>query len=183
MDEINRLLGENNYIAVGMLIRKSDIADGEKFEALGLAVSSVVDALSGEKNRERIVYLRSILSWFFREAPGLSHLYREQLRLIHGKSSAWQDFSNVFRFFKDLGGDTSKSEGATASDTYEKAKDFSERLKGKGEDFQEQVKDFFAQSGIDLDDGIKRANEFFDNLPSRGSDTSDRDRTESDEDS
>ena len=32
---------------------------------------------------------------------------------------------------------------------------------------QEKVRDFFSQAGVNIDDGIKRAQEFFDNLAGR----------------
>jgi hypothetical protein len=161
VDEVKRLLAEANYVAVGMMIRASEAPDRMRYEALGLAVDSVVSALETEKQRERIVYLRTMLSWFFREAPGLSSLYREQLRLIHGRSG-WQDLSNIARFFTDL------SSGGSSSESFEErassAKEFTERFKEKSEDVQEQVKDFFTQSGIDLDEGLRRAGDFFETI-------------------
>jgi len=171
--EVKRLLDESNYVAVGMLIRNSTADEAERYEAVGLAVAAVMAELSVERNRERIIFLRTMLSWFFREAPGLSSLYREQLRMIHGRPSPWQDISNIARFLGDLGAGAAGGGGSAggaapdAEETAERVRDFSERLRERGEDFQEQVKDFFSQSGIDLDEGMKRANEFFDSISGR----------------
>ena len=168
--EVKRLLDESNYVAAGMLIRNSDADEAERYEAVGLAVAAVIGELETERNRERIIFLRTMLSWFFREAPGLSSLYREQLRMIHGRPSPLQDISNIARFLGDLGASaTGAAPGAPpdAEETAERVRDFSERLRERGEDFQEQVKDFFAQSGIDLDEGMKRANDFFGSISGR----------------
>lgn len=169
IDEVKRLLAERNYVGAGMIIRESESTDRERFEALGIAVGAIVTELEVEKNRERIVYLRTMLSWYFREAPGLSYLYREQLRMIHGRPSAWQDLSNLAKFFRDLGagagaGGRSGTEGSGGESTADRAKEFTDRFKSRGEDFQEQMKDFFAESGIDLDEGMRRAGDFFDSL-------------------
>ncbi len=175
-DEVRRLLGESNYVAAGMLIHDSGAPAVEKYEAVGLAVAAVMDELEAARNRERIVFLRTMLSWFFREAPGLSSLYREQLRMIHGRRSPWNDLSNIARFIGELGSGAAASGAPDPQETAERVKEFSEKLKEHGDEFQEQVKDFFAQSGIDLDEGMRRANEFFDSIsggPKRSDDRTD----------
>jgi hypothetical protein len=184
--EVKRLLDESNYVAAGMLIRNSNADEAERYEAVGLAVAAVIGELETERNRERIIFLRTMLSWFFREAPGLSSLYREQLRMIHGRPSPWQDISNIARLLGDLGaGGAGGRPGAPppdAEETAERVRDFSDRLRERGEDFQEQVKDFFAQSGIDLDEGMKRANDFFDTFSGRRKKPDDDDRPNRDAD-
>ena len=124
------------------------------------------------------MYLRTILSWYFREAPELSRLYREQLRLIHGRSTPWQDITNIMQFFRGLGAGTTAEEPKS---TAEQAKDFTDKFKEKGEEFQDQVKDFFAQSGIDLDEGMKRAGDFFDTISGKKKSDSDEPRDVNDE--
>jgi len=162
VDDVRRLLDEKNFVGVGMVIRASSAPDSERFEALGLAIAAVNDALAGEKNRERLAFLRTMLSWYFKEAPGLSHLYREQLRMIHGGGSGWNDLSRLFRMIRDFGsGGEATGSGPDIESTSERMRDFTDEIKQKGEEFQDQVKDFFSASGIDLDEGMRRASEFF----------------------
>lgn len=179
VDEVKRLLAEKNYVAAGMLVRESEAPEKVRNESLGLAVTAVMDVLADEKNRERIVYLRTMLSWYFREVPELSRLYREQLRIIHGRSTPWQDISKIMQFFRDLGAGTQPGEPPKSG--AEQAKEFTDKFKEKGEEFQDQVKDFFAQSGIDLDEGMKRANDFFENLSGKKKSTRSEPRDVNDE--
>ena len=171
IDEVKRLLSDSNYVAAGMIVRECEAPDKLRYEALGLAVGAAIDALTVEKNRERIVYLRTILSWYFREVPELSRLYREQLRLIHGRNTPWQDLSKVMQFFRDLGAGSPDAEAPKSGP--ERAKEFTDKFKEKSEEFQDQVKDFFAQSGIDLDEGMKRANDFFGTISGKRKDDRD----------
>ncbi len=159
LNEVRRLIGEKNYVGAGLAIRSTTAPEAERNEAIGLAVAAVIGEIDNEKNRERVVYLRSLLSWYFKEAPGLSYLYREQLKMANGRGGT--DLASIFRFFRDIGASVAPGSGPDLEETAEKVKDFSERFKQRGEDFQDQVKDFFAQSGIDLDEGMSRANDFF----------------------
>lgn len=167
LNEVRRLIEEKNYVGAGLAIRSTTAPEAERNEAIGLAVAAVIGEIDNEKNRERVVYLRSLLSWYFKEAPGLSYLYREQLKMAHGRGGT--DLNSIFRFFRDIGASIAPGSAPDMDETAEKVKDFSERFRERGEDFQDQVKDFFAQSGIDLDEGMRRASDFFEGFTKRDS--------------
>lgn len=83
---VTRLIAECNYVGA-YLSAKDDSFDAlEQKELVGAIAASVVDELSKTRrdDRERVLYLRSVLAWVFRDVPGLSALYREQLREARG---------------------------------------------------------------------------------------------------
>ncbi|MBN1686651.1 MAG: hypothetical protein JW852_08350 [Spirochaetales bacterium] len=159
MFKLQGYLADKNYIAACLYLKNEEIPDDAKYEITGEVAARVIDDLAAEKNKEKILYLRSILVWLFREVPGLASVYREQLRLASGGQGMMRDFLRGVRTFADVA-----SGGATES-VQEKAEEAAENL--RPEVIQEKVKDFFSHAGVDIDDGIKRAQEFFDNLAGR----------------
>ena len=151
---LNELISAKNYIAAYLLLKDTEIAQAAKYDLTGRIVNGIIDDLTSEKNREKIAYLRSILVWIFRDVPGLSSVYREQLRLSSGGRTPVADFLKGIRSFSDLNDkfDTIKDRVEEAADSPEVG------------DFQDKLKDFFSQAGVEVEQGLKRATEFFDNL-------------------
>jgi hypothetical protein len=151
---INELISEKNYIGAYLLLKDTEIEQAAKYDLTGRIVTDIIDDLTSEKNREKIAYLRSILVWIFRDVPGLSSVYREQLRLSSGGGTPVADFLKGIRTFGDL-----NDKFDTIKDRVEEAADSPEV-----NDFQDKLKDFFSQAGVEVEQGLKRATEFFDNL-------------------
>jgi len=61
-----------------------------------------------KSNTEKIVYLRTMLQYCFREFPGLSALYKEQLRLVHGKDDPIQEVLRNVQNVSDFASGTSQ---------------------------------------------------------------------------
>ena len=151
-------LEDSNYIAATLFLKNEDIPDDTRYEITGEVASGVVDDLGSEKNKEKILYLRSILVWLLKDIPGLATAYREQLRLASGGQAMMRDFVRGVRNFADV---------TTGGATEEVADNL------RPDVIQEKVKDFFSNAGVDIDDGIKKAQDFFDSLAGRRQDADD----------
>jgi hypothetical protein len=157
MFKLRGYLEEQNYVAACLFLKNEELPDDARYETTGEVAKRVIDDLALEKNKEKILYLRSILVWLFKDVPGLASVYREQLRLASDGPNVVRDFMRGVRTFSDL---------ATGGETVgEKVDDMTENL--KPEAIQEKVKDFFSDAGLDIDEGIKKAQDFFDNLSGR----------------
>ena len=159
MFKLQGYLEDRNYIAACLYLKKEDIPEDIKYEITGEVASRVVDDLATEKNREKILYLRSILVWLFKDLPGLASAYREQLRLASGNQRFVNDILRGVRSFADA------ATGGASETVQEKAEEVADNL--NLDEIQEKVKDFFSGAGVNLEDGVKRAQEFFDNLAGR----------------
>lgn len=146
-------LKEKNYLAACLTLKNIEMDDIDKYELTGEVAKYVVSDLAAEKNREKILYLRSVLVWLFKDVPGLASVYREQLRMASGTPNPVRDFMRGVQTFSDL------ATGGKSVDVEEAVDGMSEAL--KPEAIQEKVKDFFSQAGVDIDEGIKRATDFF----------------------
>jgi len=129
----DRVLAARNYIAAYQYIKRQHPPEPEYSEYSGSLVSAVIDELSKVNKREepdRVVYLRSILSWVFRDIPGLSSLYREQLR---GGSSGGDTVSEVYRGIRNMNDVASgrKSLGEGVEDAFEQMRDNFEKVAGE----------------------------------------------------
>lgn len=100
-DFVKDLIHQKNYLGAYQYIRELDVERAERSAAIGLVVTAIVEDLSVQprQNRERVIYLRSILSYVFKEYPGLASLYREQLRIAQGKDDL---ISEVFKGFRNV---------------------------------------------------------------------------------
>jgi len=158
MSKLKGYLDDNNYIAAVLLLKNEDIPDDTRYEITGEVAAQIIDDIGSEKNRERVLYLRSILAWLFKDVPGLASVYREQLRNATGNQVLMREFIRGIRNFADVTTDGVSEEVA-------------DNLRPDA--IQEKVKDFFSQAGVDIDDGIKKAQDFFDNLSGRRRGTDD----------
>ena len=159
MFKLRGYLKEQNYIAACLFLKNEELPDDARYEATGEVAKGVIDDLASEKNKEKILYLRSILVWLFKDIPGLASVYREQLRLASDNPNIVRDFMKGVRTFSDI------ATGGASETVGEKVDDMAENL--RPEAIQEKVKDFFSDAGLDIDEGIKKAQDFFDTLSGR----------------
>lgn len=88
-EHINGLIADKNYLSAGLHIVEMQNKDLQK-DLLGKTANAIVaelESLPWRQNKERVYYLRSLLAWIMKEIPGLSHLYREQLKHATGHSA------------------------------------------------------------------------------------------------
>lgn len=162
MFKLRGYLEEQNYIGACLFLKNEELPDDARYEITGEVAKQVVDRLSVEKNKEKILYLRSILVWLFKDVPGLATVYREQLRLASGDGNIMREFMKGARTFADV------ATGGESEAFGEKVEDVAENL--RPDVIQEKVKDFFSDAGIDVDEGIKKARDFFESLSGRAPD-------------
>lgn len=152
--KVEGYLEDKNYLAACLFLKNEEAPDDARYELTGEVAKFVVNDLAAERNKEKILYLRSVLVWLFKDVPGLASVYREQLRLASGGGNPIRDFVRGVRTFTEFGSGGESFE--------EKVDDVADNL--RPEVIQEKVKDFFSQAGANFDDGIKKAQDFFDNL-------------------
>lgn len=112
-----RMIRDANFLGAGMLLKKRGMSEEEEAERAGELAGAIVDELARldrRQDRERILYLRSVLAWLFRDIPGLSSLYREQLQAAEGGNTGpMADIYRNLRTFADVASGRKKfSEGA-----------------------------------------------------------------------
>lgn len=156
MFKLRGYLEDQNYVAACLFIKKEEVPADARDEISGEVAKRVVDSLATEKNKEKITYLRSILVWLFKDIPGLASVYREQIRLSTDYPNMMRDFMRGVRTFADV------ATGGESESLGEKIDEAAESLKPDA--VQEKVKDFFSDAGIDIDDGMKKARDFFDSF-------------------
>lgn len=161
---VSRLMGERNYLAAQLYLRDADIDASERNELLGRLAGTVVDELSRTRreDRERVAYLRSVLSWVLREVPGLGSLYREQLRAIGGGTDMMSELSRGIQGVRDvLSGRKSVADGFgdATEEVRRTLEEAGERIRD-GEN-PEQVAEFLTAAERGLKDGLDQLAGFF----------------------
>jgi hypothetical protein len=159
-----RLIGEKNFLGAQLYLKRAEIESDEREELIGLLAAAVVDELSltRREDRERITYLRSVLSWVLREVPGLGSLYREQLREREGRTDLLGDVTRGFRNIGDVArGRKSFSEGVSdaADDMRRNFEDASERFRS-GE-ASERAGDFLTNAEKSIKEGLDQIGNMF----------------------
>ncbi len=157
---LTRLISDRNYLGAQLYLREADLERDERNELLGMLATAVVDELSRTRrdDRERIVYLRSVLAWILREVPGLGSMYREQLRGAGGGGDALWQLTRGLRTFGDVAaGRTSFSDAA--EEARHDFEDATERLRS-GES-AEQVNDFLSSAEKGIREGLDQLGAFF----------------------
>ena len=176
---IEELLDAGNYLAACLYIKDEKLNADNRHDLTGMIAMRILDDLATQKNREKITFLRSLLVWLFREIPGLSFVYREQLRYSTGASSPIGD---VFRGLQWLG--KSFSAGTPAGEnSREKMDDVKQNVDdviegATGKSVQDHMNDFFSNPGGNVEDGLRKAAEFFSNLGGSGRPPKDEDENE-----
>ncbi|MFW5737437.1 MAG: hypothetical protein ACOC6J_06000 [Spirochaetota bacterium] len=157
---LTRLVSDRNYLGAQLYLREADLERDERNELLGMLATAVVDELSRTRrdDRERIVYLRSVLAWILREVPGLGSMYREQLRSSAGGGDVVSQFARGMRTFGDVAaGRTSFTDAADeARHNFEEA---TERFRS-GES-SDQMNDFLSSAEKGIRDGLDQLGAFF----------------------
>ena len=161
---LNRLIADRNYLGARLFLKDAEVADDERDELMGLLATAVVDELSRTRrdDRERIIYLRSVLAWILREIPGLGSFYREQLRGIAGGNDFFSEVARGVRTFGDVAsGRRSVGEGMNdvADDARRSFEDATERIRS-GES-SEQLGEFFTNAEKGLRQGLDQLGAFF----------------------
>lgn len=162
------MIDDQNYVAAYMTVKQSGLSDLDQTEYTGKIASTIVDELgrcSRREERERAIYLRSILAWIFRDVPGLSSLYREQIRLVHSRGDFATDMYEGFKTINDVAsGRKGFSEGM--EDTVDKVR---RSIEDAAENFRsgdpsEGVRNFVSAAEHGLRDGLNQMGRFFEGL-------------------
>ncbi len=161
---LTRLITDKNYLGAQLYLKQAELETEERNELLGMLATSVVDELSRTRrdDRERIVYLRSVLAWILREVPGLGSLYREQLRGAVGGPDLLSEMARGLRNFGDVAsGRKSVGDGLNeaADDARRNFEDTAERFRS-GES-GDQVNEFIAGAEKGIRQGLDQLGEFF----------------------
>ena len=161
---LNRLITDRNYLGAQLFLKEVELDTDERNELLGVLATAVVDELSRTRrdDRERLIYLRSILAWILREVPGLGSMYREQLRQASGGGDLLGEFSRGLRNLGDVAsGRKSVDEGVTeaAEDARRNFEDAAERFRS-GES-AEGVNEFLSAAEKGIRQGIDQLGAFF----------------------
>ncbi|TVQ22108.1 MAG: hypothetical protein EA383_16035 [Spirochaetaceae bacterium] len=169
IERIKGMIRDSNYVAAYTAIKESRLDELDRTELTGSMVAQIVDELSRctkREDRERAVYLRTLLSWVFRDVPGLSALYREQLRLAHRSEG---DFATgLYRNFRTMsdvaGGRKTIAEGfeETAENLRTGFEEAADNLRAG--DPSESVKTFMNAAENTIKDGLEQFGRFFESL-------------------
>ncbi|MFW5685187.1 MAG: hypothetical protein ACOC0O_00895 [Spirochaetota bacterium] len=161
---LNRLITDRNYLGAQLFLKEADLETDERNELLGMLATAVVDELSRTRrdDRERLVYLRSVLAWILREVPGLGSLYREQLRTATGSPDVLSEFARGVRSFGDVAsGRKSMSEGVSeaAEDARRNFEDAADRFRSG--QTGEGVNEFLGAAEKGIRQGLDQLGAFF----------------------
>lgn len=178
------MVEKRNYVGAYMAVKQSALAELDRTEIVGEMVSAIVDELSSvtrRQERERAIYLRSILAWIFRDFPGLSSLYREQVRLVHNRGDIASDMYQGFKNINDVAsGRKAVSEGIeeTVDQVRQNLEDAAESFRAG--DTSESFHSFVSAAETGIRDSLTQMGRLFEGLNSDRS--ANRDSTRSDPD-
>ena len=161
---VTRLIADRNYLGAHLYLKKTDLDPDERDELMGVLVGAVGDELSRTRrdDRERLIYLRSLLAWILRDVPGLGSLYREQLRAANGRADLMSEFTRGFRNLSDVASGRKSVEDGISEATEDARRGFEETAErfrsGESRENVDQMLDA-AQKGIRQ--GIDQLGAFF----------------------
>ncbi len=167
-ERVERMLGEHNYVAAYTVVKKAEIAEDDRTELSGKIVTRLVDELSRctrKEDRERAVYLRSLLAWIFRDIPGLASMYREQVRIANQRDDLAMDLYRGFKNFNDVAsGRKSVSDGVqeTMEGFQRNIDEAAERVRSGEAD--EVVRDFANMAEEGIKQGLSSLGKIFETL-------------------
>lgn len=162
------MIDEQNFVAAYMAVKQSGLSDVDRTEMSGQIVARIVDDLSRctrREERERAIYLRSLLAWIFRDIPGLSSLYREQVRLVHNRGDLATDMYQGLKNINDVAtGRKGVSEGLedTVNQVRQNLEDAAENFRTG--DTSESVRSFMSAAETGLRDGLTQIGKFFEGM-------------------
>lgn len=156
---VERLLREGNYIGAYSRVRALPESDPLRSELSGRVANAVASELQASRSAgsERVAYLRAQLAWVCRDIPGLSYLYREQLRQREGGGN------ELLRSIQDL----------ASGRTDEVADRVRRNVEGVQESIasgeaQDRIQSFLKDAERNLRDGAKQVGSFLDSVVKRG---------------
>ncbi len=167
---IEQLIEKENYLAVTAILKEWDEEDNYKHEIAGLLVQAILEEIKEKRGeKDRVIFLRTILIWVFRDYPGLSQIYRNQLReaLYTGRP----DIASTLKNLGDLA--TGKR------DIKEDLEDLVDNLKQNIEDAQENKKSDDVKETVTnivelaeegLKSGLDQVSKFMQNLSNKTED-------------
>ncbi len=167
-ERVEQMIDDQNFVAAYMAVKQSGLPDLDRTEMAGQIVTRIVDDLSRctrREERERAIYLRSLLAWIFRDIPGLSSLYREQVRLVHNRGDLATDMYQGIKNINDVAsGRKGVSEGLedTVNQVRQNLEDAAENFRSG--DASETVRSFMTAAETGLRDGLAQMGKFFEGL-------------------
>lgn len=162
------MVEERNYVGAYMAVKQSGLAEIDRSEITGKMVSAIVEELgrcTRRDERERAIYLRSLLAWIFRDFPGLSSLYREQVRIVHNRGDFASDMYQGLKNINDVaGGRKGVSEGIeeTVSQVRQNLEDAAENFRAG--DTGESFRSFVSAAETGIRDGLTQMGQIFEGL-------------------
>jgi hypothetical protein len=161
---VTRLIHESNYVGAYLYLKDVELEKDDRYELVGMLATAVADEISQTRrdDKERIYFLRSVLAWILRDVPGLSALYREQLREQHGGNDLLSAVSRGMRNIGDMAtGRKRVSEGIQdAADEAKRGLDDAAQSIRSGE-AKERLNDFLSSAEGGIRKGLDQLGEFF----------------------
>jgi hypothetical protein len=170
---VTRLIHESNFVGAYLYLKDAELEKEEHDELVGMLASSVAEEISSTRrdDKERIYFLRSILAWILRDVPGLSGLYREQLREQQGGNDLLSFFARGARNIGDVAtGRKRVSDGIqdAADEAKRNLEDAAESIRS-GET-RDRLNQFFSSAQDGLRSGLDQLGAFFKELNEEASD-------------
>ncbi len=103
-ERIENLMQQKNFLSAVLLLQESQLDTAVKHELLGRIAEQVVTEIDATRReqRERRVFLRSLLQMIFREVPGLAAVYRDQVRAVTGEGDPMQQMYKNVKNWSDV---------------------------------------------------------------------------------
>jgi hypothetical protein len=163
---VGQLIDSGNYLAAIICIKELQ-EDYLKAELMGKMVNRITDEMNTyttRRNQEKILYLRSLLMWIFRDFPHLGRIYREQLNAVQQPSNPF----NLLNGLKTLGSASldQKEMAENIEDTVDSIKqNFEDATESvKNGEVEDKINDFFNMAGDGIRKGLKGLSDFFGNM-------------------
>lgn len=139
------LIVDRNFLGAAQYLKELSLDGAERSALMAKVIDALVTALDSARinnDRERTVYLRSLLAWLLRDYPGLASMYREQVRIATGNDAVLPDLLRGIR---------------NAGDVFTGRKTVQEGV----HDASEPLENLGGQAGELLKEGLNQIGEFF----------------------
>lgn len=155
------LLASRNYLGAYHYLKELDSPGPERAAFVGILAQAIADDLASQArtNKEKIVFLRTVLSYVLKDFPGLASLYREQLRMAQGGGDP---FAEVLRGVRNLG-DVASGRKSLEEGFEDAAEDFKERVE---QDLGKSLNTLGKEAQKSIKAGIESIGAFFSTLTS-----------------
>jgi hypothetical protein len=165
---IEKMIDDQNFLGAYLILKKIEIDEIKKYEIVGQLIEKIISQLETLKikgNKDRIIVLRSLLLWIFRDYEALGRIYKEQLKRYT------QSSDSIVKILKNIGElGQSNIEDMDLKDELDEVMDnvkdgldeFSYKVKS-GE-VQEQMEDFLNKAEEGVKEGLKQFSSFLDKI-------------------